>query len=620
MHQELTLLLTITWSVGVGLLAQVLAYRWRIPAIVLLLLFGVIVGPDVLGLIEPSLLGEGLSILVKLAVAVILFEGALNLRLSALRSSVVEVRNLVTVGVLITWGLTTLVAHYVARLDWSLAVLFGALMTVTGPTVVQPLLKRINITRRIKTILEGEAILIDPIGAILAVAVLDVVLGLSLNSAVGLWFALWSYFGRLVIGLVVGALFGLLLSRLLKIPHLVPLELSNLVVLAGVWVAFGVAEGLQSEAGIMASVAMGLVLQREAVPGERQLRHFKETLTTLSISILFVLLAANLRLSVLWVEGVRGVLAILLIMFVVRPISVFLATWRTGLNWREKTLIAWIGPRGIVAASVASLFGLTLLEEGIAGGERLPALTFLAIIMTVTIQGLTAASLVKLLKLQSMEGRRVVIVGANRLGREVASIIQAYGRPVTMVDTNHSLVDEAHRAGFRAVHGNALDEYILEQTGVDEAETIVAITSNSEVNVLVSQFAYDVFGLKRAFPTLNNPEKGADAKTLQQTGSKMGFARPIDVFAWEDVDVQRLVWEVPKAWTQTPAGVIPLPNELLPIIRLRGKSAEIVHYEQVWQPKDRVVFLTRHSVMAAQSYLSGLPERRAGNSQSKEPA
>jgi NhaP-type Na+/H+ or K+/H+ antiporter len=606
MHHDTALILTVVWSVGFGLLAQVLAHRWRIPAIVLLLLFGVVLGPNLLAIVNPSALGEGLSILVKLAVAVILFEGALNLRLSVLRSSVREVRNLVTLGALIAWVLTTLFSHFVAGLDWQLAILFGALMTVTGPTVVQPLLKRMDIPRRLKTILEGEAILIDPIGAILAVAVLDVVLGFGVDRSVGFLFALWSYFGRLLIGLLVGGLVAWVLSRLMKIPNLIPPELSNLVVLAGVWVAFGVAEGLQSEAGIMASVVMGLVLQREAVPGERQLRHFKETLTTLSISVLFVLLAANLNLDLVWAEGLPGVLTILLIMFVVRPLSVFISQWRSGLSWREKALIAWIGPRGIVAASVASLFGLTLFEVGIAQGERLPALTFLAIMLTVTIQGLTAPWVARLLNLHGMEGRRVVIVGANRLGRELAQIIQAHGRPITLVDTNQLYVDEALNAGLNAMQGNALDEYILEQSCIDEAETILAVTSNSEVNVLVSQFAQDVFGTRRTFPIINNPEKGADAKTLRHTGGKMGFGKPIDVMAWEYVEVQQYIWEVPKTWSQASLSGIEIPGELLPVARLREKSLEVVHYEQVWQPKDRIVFLTRCTAEEASAYLAGL--------------
>lgn len=605
MHHEITLLLTIVLAVAFGLTAQVLAHRWRIPAIVLLLLFGVLLGPAVTGLVQPGQLGQGLTILVKLAVAVILFEGSLNLRLSALRDSLREVRNLVTIGVAVTWVLTALVARFVAGLSWSLAILFGALLTVTGPTVVQPLLKRVDVPRRVKTILEGEAILIDPIGAILAVAVLDVILGLSANSFTGPGAALWAYFGRLVIGLVVGVGMALILSRVMKVQHLIPAELSNLVVLAAVWLAFGIAEGLESEAGIMASVAMGLALQRGNVPGERQLRHFKETLTTLSISVLFILLAANLRVETMLAEGLNGVFTVLLIMLVVRPISVVISTWRTSLTWREKGLIAWIGPRGIVAASVASLFGITLAQAGFAGGERLPALTFLAIIMTVTIQGLTASRVARLLGLHSLEGRRVVIVGANRLGLALARVLVANGRPVSIVDTNRELADEAGSLGFDTVHGNALDETVLEEACIGDAETLIAATSNSEVNVLVSQLAADEFGFRRAYPVLSAPEKGAGAKTLAQSGIIMAFGKPMDVFGWEHAEVCDLSVDVRPEWTNKPVASLALPDDVAPVLLLRGGSAEIVHAQQSWQPKDRVIFVTRCSAERAYSALAG---------------
>lgn len=612
MSHESILLFTFVWSVGFGLLAQVLAHRWRMPVIVFLLVFGILLGPDVSGFIQPSALGDGLGILVKLAVSIILFEGALNLRLSALRNSVIEVRNLITIGALIAWAGATLCTHYIAHLEWPLAILFGALMTVTGPTVVQPLVKRINIGRKIKTILEGEAILVDPIGAILAVAVLDVIVGLSTpQSSVGIWFVLWSYFGRLIIGLIVGGVIALLLSRILKIPHLIPAELSNLVVLAGVWTSFGLAEKLQSEAGIMASVILGLMLQRETIPGERQLRHFKETLTTLCISVLFILLAGNLSLNMIWQEGSTGFLAVILIMLVVRPSSVFIATWRTTLNWREKLFISWIGPRGIVAASVASLFSINLYKAGIPHGDRLLALTFLMIMMTVTIQGLTAASLAKHLNLQSMEGRGVLIVGANRLGRAIANIIQEYGRPVTFIDTNHLFINEAREAGFTAVHGNALEEDVLEEAEIEEVETIVAITSNQEVNVLVSQFAHDVFGLKRAFPILSNPEKGANVKILERIGGQMGFGKPIDISIWENANIQHFTWEVTESYWQTATGIAQISNELLPVIRLRGKSAEVFHPEHDWKPGDHIIFVTHIPVEQAKEHIQELTSRKS---------
>jgi len=598
MEHGTALLTTIVAAVGFGLLAQVLAHRWHIPAIVLLLGFGVLLGEDVLGIVHPHELGDGLGILVKLAVAIILFEGALNLKLKSLKQSAAEVRNLVTIGVLISWGITTLIARYVVGFEWQIAVLFGALMTVTGPTVVQPLLRRIAVPRPVKTILEGEAILIDPIGAILAIAVLDVLLASAGQGASGLNGLLWAYFGRLLTGGVIGWLGALALSRLMKTNRLIPAELSNLVALACVWVTFGIAEWIQSEAGIMAAVVMGLIIQNESIPGERQLRHFKETLTTLGISILFILLAANLKIETLWAEGTSGLLAILLIMFVARPLTVFLSTWRTSLNWRKKVFIAWVGPRGIIAASVASIFAVTLKESGIPGGDRLLALTFMAIILTVTIQGLSAKWIARWLGLNNMEGQKAIIVGANRLGCTIARLLQEHGRPALLVDTNHTFVEQATLNGLNAIHGNALEDETLESLHAEEFATFLAVTSNSEVNVLASQLAQDSFGIENAFPALSNPAKGANSKLLTQTGGKLAFGRFIAPTDWEYAEktLTEFIWTVPSGWEAKPLAEVSISPDILPIIRKRNNSTEIVHAEQIWQAGDTVILLSTLSM------------------------
>ncbi len=593
MEHHLGPLIAIVWAVGAGLLGQVLAHRWQVPSIVLLLFLGIALGPDGLDWVRPAELGDGLAILIKLAVSIILFEGALNLRLGDLKRTAGPVRNLVTIGVLVTWILTSLLAHFVAHLSWPVALTFGSLMTVTGPTVVHPLLKRIHVPRKIKAILEGEAILTDPIGAILAVSVLDLVMGMRDRSA-GLETAVWGYGGRILVGAAVGVVGGILLTLLMRARRFVPAELANLVALAGVWVTFGIAESLQSEAGLMSSVVLGLVLQRGAVPGERQLRRFKENLTVLSISVLFILLAANLRLEAVASEGLRGVATVLMMMLVVRPISVFLSTRGADLSGRERAFISWIGPRGIVAASVASLFALTMAEDGYAGGERLLALTFLAVAMTVTIQGLTAPLLARALGIHSMERRRAVVVGAGPLGRSIAGILKANQRPVVLIDRNPVFVEEARRAGFDVVLGNALDEDTLDQARTDEAETLVGVTSNSEVNVLAAQLARDLFGVGRAYPALDSPERGAGPRLLKSSGGNLAFGRPIDVAHWDrlaDEHMRTEEWQVPAAWRATEAAGVPCPLDALPLVRLRDSSADVVHADQIWQRGDRVIFL-----------------------------
>jgi len=604
MEHEGALLLTIAWAVGLGLAAQLLAHRLRLPAIVLLLLAGVLAGPSVLGWVHPELMGEGLGVLVKLAVAIILFEGALSLRLEDLGRAAREVRGLITVGVAVTWLLATLVVRWVGGFSWPLAVLFGSLMTVTGPTVVQPLLRRVRVPRRLKAILEGEAILIDPVGAILAVAVMDVVLGLTGTHPLTWYGALWAYVGRLVVGALAGTAGGLLLSRLYRRHDWVPMELRNLVALAAVWVVFAVAEAILPEAGLMAAVAMGLVFQRGEVPEERRLRHFKEQLTVLGISVLFILLAADLPLEVVLQAGWPAVWTALLLAFVVRPLAVALATWGSPLDWREKLFIAWIGPRGIIAASVASLFALSLDAAGVAGGDMLLAYVFVTIFVTVTIAGLTAPLVARLLGLSSAAGRLALIVGAGPLARKVGLVLKEHGRQVAMVDRNQSLVWAARRAGLEAELGNALEEDVLESLGIDEAETLLAATTNPEVNLLVVQVAREEFNTARAYPVIGD-ERGVSPRLVEHLGGRIAFGRPLDIRDWDHAlnyePVETLVWEVPRSLGRV--SDLAIPDWLLPLVRHRRDEAEIVHADQTWEAGESVTFISRKPPEEARAAL-----------------
>jgi NhaP-type Na+/H+ or K+/H+ antiporter len=592
-------LLTVAWAAVAGLLAQVLGHRWRIPAIVPLLVFGMILGPSGLGVVQPASLGGGLSVIVKLAVAVILFDGALNLRIGDLRRAASEVRNLVTIGVLVTWVGATLAASWIARLSFPVAIVFGALVTVTGPTVVQPLLRRVPLPRRVKTVLEGEAILIDPIGAVLAVAVVDIVLSIAGVHPIGVFGGAWAYVGRLLAGLIVGVAGGMLLSQMLKVRGLVPGELVNLVSLATVWGVFAVAEWLQSEAGIMAAVAMGLAMQQGAVPEERRLRRFKEQLTVLGISLLFVLLSANLPLGVVLAEGWRGLLTVLFLMFVVRPVSVWASLRRSTLTWRERAFISWIAPRGIVAASVASLFALTLGEAGFAEGQRVLAIAFLTIALTVTLQGLTAAPVARLLGLHSMTGRRAIVIGAGPLALKLAEVLQRHQRPVVLVDRNAALVEQARVAGFEALEGNALDEATLDYAGAEEAETLIAVTTNSEVNALAAHLAHDAFGVERAYPALGHPSRGAGPRLLERVGGRVAFGRPVDVreldVALERGEARLLQIRVPpgiRGRSVGSRGAKPLPDSIIVVARIRGGSIEIVNAHLEWQGGDELVLMS----------------------------
>ena len=586
-------------AVGLGIAVQLFAHRYRLPALVLLLLAGVLAGPDGAGLLRPESLGEGLSLLVKLAVAVVLFEGALALRVEDLGRAIQEVRRLVSLGALVTWLGAGLAAYLLAGLSAPASALFGSLVVVTGPTVVQPMLRRLALPRRLKAVLEGEAILIDPVGAILAVVVYEAVVGGEAQP--GRFVA--EYLLRVGVGTAVGAAFGLALPRLLKSPRWVPLEFANVTVLAAVLVAYGVAESLVGEAGIAAAVAMGLVIQRGAIPEEHRLRRFKEQITLLLISVLFLLLAADLPVALIERELAAGVAVAATLALLVRPVAVFASLVGSPLSWRERLFAAAVGPRGIVAASAASLFALSLPGEG----ERLLALVFITIFVTVALAGVGGPLLARVLGLTSPGGRLALVVGAGGIGRTVARLLADRGRPVVLVDRNPHRVREAMRERLEVVRGSALDEDVLEEAGAQEAGTFLAVTTNPEVNLLACQIAREVFAVPRVLPALDQESAGL-AEIL---GGGAAFSGPVDLEDWDHALSHRAArvvsWKVPTR-LEAVVSELDLPDTLLPLVRVGPGGAEVVHSRQRWEAGDEVIFASRHREEETLALLSRLLE------------
>jgi peroxiredoxin family protein len=419
-----------------------------------------------------------------------------------------------------------------------------------------------------------------------------------------------------IVGGIAGMVGGIAMSWLLRRRGWIPAELSNLVTLAGVWGVFAAAEWMQSESGIMAVVAMGLAMQRGAVPEERRLRQFKEQLTVLGISLLFTLLAANLPLRVIMEEGWRGIATVATLMFVVRPVSVWIALRGSSLSRRERMFIAWIAPRGVVAASVASLFAIQLLDGGFSEGNRVLALTFLTIAVTVTLQGLSANMVARKLGLQSLAGRRVIIVGIGSFSIEIAERLRSYGRPVTLIDRNEEQVARAHDRSLEVVTGNALEESVLDAAGAEEAETVIAITTNPEVNVLACHLAHDAFGVARSYPVLAHPTRGASSKLLERVGGRVAFGRPLDVRVWEIAFAQgqartvayRLPADSPEAVYLDGLG-----DETIAFARARDGSVEIATGDQTWRANDHVLVATMLEEGEATRRLDELVHARAGS-------
>ena len=334
MEESFDITLQIVIAVVAGISAQVIGEYLKVPSIVFLLLLGILLGSDGIDLLHPNELGVGLEVIVALAVAVILFEGGLNLELRELGKVSGSLRNLVTLGTLITLVAGGMAAHWLAEFPWSIAFLYASLVVVTGPTVIGPLLKQVRVDRQVSTILEGEGVLIDPVGAILAVVVLNAILNSDsapITVASGLVF-------RLGIGTLVGVIGGWLIGLFLKTTDRISEELKNLVVLAGLWGLFVLSQTLYSESGLMATVAAGITVKAFGLPEERLLKRFKGQLTVLFVSVLFVLLAADLSIASVFALGWGSVIAVMTLMLVIRPISIAICTWNSGLNWRQKNI------------------------------------------------------------------------------------------------------------------------------------------------------------------------------------------------------------------------------------------------------------------------------------------
>lgn len=592
---EITLLMIITVFAGIS--AQVLADYLKVPSIVFLLLFGILLGPSGFGFIHVDLLGSGLEVIVSLSVAIILFEGGLNLQLGELGKVSGSIRNLVTIGTLVILIGGGMAAHWLSEFPWPIAFLYASLVVVTGPTVINPLLKQVRVERQIAVLLEGEGVLTDPVGAILAVVVLNIVL----NENAEPFSVISGLILRLGIGGTIGIAGGWLLGLILKRAHLSE-DLKNLVVLAGLWGLYGVAQVLRNESGLMTAVIAGVILRASSLPEERLLRRFKGQLSTLAVSILFILLAADLSIASIVALGWGGVLTVLTLMFVARPIKVLVSTWNSNLNWRQKAFLSWVGPRGIVAASVASLFSITLTNQGINGGDSIKALVFLTIILTVLLQGLTAGWLASWLKIRSNEATGAVIIGCNPLGRLLARLIQARGEPVVLIDTNPEYCNQARQENLRVFLGSALDVEILEEAGMLSVGTLLTATTNAEVNCVLAQRAMEEFRPPRVLAIFPQDSQGLASCPVPEkwTGPaiQQALALLLPIKTWNQylsdgqTKLGETVLEIEKFESQQAhLGALSQSGKLLPLLVERQESLRIPIADENWQPGDRITYL-----------------------------
>ncbi len=517
------LLGTIIFTIVFGVSAVVISEKTRIPSIIFLLFIGAVSGPEILGLVNPPLLGRGLWILTELAIAIILFEGGLTLNIQNVLHLSKPVINLITIGALVTWAGAAVFSKLILDISWTVALLFGSLVIVTGPTVIGPLLRAVHVTKGIKTILRWEGILIDPVGAIIAV----LVLGFFVSEEATLLGTISGFAGKIAVGTLIGIAGGLLMSRLMRLN--LSESSATLSIFAVVFLMFGISESIIEESGIMCVTIAGLVMGNLKVPNLNIIKGFKEKITLLLVSSIFILLAANLNLGEIKSLGWHGVAVVACLMFIVRPLNIFLSVRDSNITFRGKLFLSWIAPRGIIAAAVASLFSLTLAQHGFEEASLLSSLTFLTIAITVFVQGITAKPAASLLGVLQTGTRGVLILGGNQISIGLAKILNENAIPVKILDSNKLNCNYAEQEGISSFCGDVLNENIWDEIDLTNMKFMIAATSNNELNSLACINARQVFRRDNIFQIRNSYKEEKQTFKINSVQGNQKFDLSLDI-------------------------------------------------------------------------------------------
>lgn len=501
---------------GVG--SQWLAWRMRMPAIVLMLLAGIIIGP-VLGVFDPARdIGPLMGPIISIAVAIILFEGGLTLNFHSLQDAVKGVRRLVFVGAPLGWLTSALALHYGAGLSWESSAVFGGIMIVTGPTVIAPLLRTARLSKRPAALLQWEAIVNDPIGALAAVlafevvsvlntgvtgaqAVRELVIGIGFASLVG-WAAGWGLARAFKRGWV---------PEYMKVPVLFSLLLA----------AFAVTDAVLHESGLLTVTIMGIILANSNLPSYGELLRFKEHATVLLVSGVFILLAASLDFAALAQLDWQAVWFVVLVVLVARPLTVLVSLLGSGVPWREQILVAFTGPRGVVLVAVAGLFGARLLDLGIEDAALIGPLAFVLVAVTVVLHGFTLTPFARFLGLTGADTPGVLIIGGSAWTTSFAEAIKKADVPVLMTDPNYGNLRAAREAGIETFSGDILSEAAEHRLELVSYATIVAATSNDAYNTLVATDLAPEFGRDNVFQVLREKTDSARHQLPRTLGGRL---------------------------------------------------------------------------------------------------
>ncbi|MBD0831279.1 cation:proton antiporter [Aestuariibaculum sediminum] len=502
-----------------GILAQWVAWKFKIPAILPLILIGLLVGPiaaeflseDGTKWIQPVYKNgkglfpdESLFYFVSLAISIILFEGGLTLRMGEIKNVGPVITKLITVGSVVTFFGGAVAAHFVFHLNWEISFLFSALIIVTGPTVITPILRNIPLKKDVSAVLKWEGILIDPIGALVAVLVFEFI---SVDAGGEFTKTAFIEFFKIVLfGFTFGFTFAHALNFAINrrwIPH----YLLNVFALASVLGVFVLSDAFAHESGLLAVVVMGMVLGNSKSPYLKELLYFKESLSVLLISILFILLSANINMDdLLLIYNWETLALFAIVVFILRPVGVFLSTQGSSLKLNERLFISWVGPRGIVAAGIASLFGITLSKNGVENAEYITPLVFVIVLGTVLLNATTARSFAKASGVFLTKSGGILIVGASKISRLLGHYLEDNGRHVVLIDSNENNISKARELGLEALTTNIYSDNLIDNIELNDVGYLMALTANPDINKYAINKFSKQFGENGAFRVVTSQE------------------------------------------------------------------------------------------------------------------
>ena len=608
-------LLVISVIIALGAISKLIAAQYRVPNVVFLLAFGVLIGPEGVGILSTLISSSQLSLIVGFAVAIIVFEGAFSLTLTQIRATSRPTFYLVTIGSAITFVVLGLIIRLLLGLQWSLSFLISALLIATGPTVITPILEHIRVSERVSSILETEGIINDPVASVLGAVIFSAIL--SLRRTGGSQNFVVDFVVRISVGTLIGIVTALVLAYVLRRFSRSP-EDSHIVVLATAVLSYAIATQFADEAGVVAVAVAGLAMGNSDIPFQEEIAGFSSVVSSIVLSAVYIVLAALIQFDEILSLGFGGLVIVLLAMFAVRPLSVFISTYGSEFSRNERLFVSAVGPRGIIPAATATLFSLKLSTAGVANATSVVSLVFLVILVTIVTEAGGAPFIARALDIEPMT---TLIIGGSETGQLLADELESRGGNPVIVEQDTGTVRTLQAAAYSVVQGDGTNDDVLAKAGADNARMVVATTSDDAVNILACQTARTKFGIEKLVSLVNDPTKSEafqdlGVSTITPTKATVSSIAELvtlpSLFEWRE-SVSHTQNATQETVTSNDVdgkriGDIELPDQCLLVLLQRGTEYIVPTPDVVLEGGDQVVLLGQtDAVETATGLFTGEP-------------